>query len=490
MAATPTTIIPSLKASDHGLSAWFGRRASASTFDSGSTVVDSRSDPFARKEAKLLDAGTTDDNSTDPRESQHGMLEDQGSGLRRRHADGVSTFKTIANLVCVVGGTGTLGMPRALAQSGWLGTAAILMALFMSAFTGQILIESLYLKTSKRRPSYQDIARDTYGNMGHRFTYGIVAVNLFGCAVLYIILSATLIDAMVRDFTGASEPTHVYVIGCTLFVWACLIFTKTMKEVALLSILGSLATFAVVCIAIGVSAEMALHHAARAPVMHKLVDWTKLPLSLATISFAYGGNVVYPHIEQSMRYPRSWTKALWVALSTCCVMYFAIAIAGYAAFGEDTKSPVLRNLPRGALSATANSFITLHVLLASPILLTSLAMMLEESIILRLPHFATGSVRFQFLKRAVPRTTIMALVGLVSSVVPFFGDVMDLLGAMTTCLLVFVMPVMCYYRLGGLTNAGWGVRLWAIFILGVGLVAMVFGTYDAVRHLIDDFQRR
>lgn len=92
---------------------------------------------------------------------------------------------------------------------------------------------------------------------------------------------------------------------------------------------------------------MALHHAASVPVMHKLVDWTKLPLSLATISFAYGGNVVYPHIEQSMRYPRSWTRALWVALSVCCIMYFAIAIAGYAAYGEDTKSPVLRNLPRG-----------------------------------------------------------------------------------------------------------------------------------------------
>ncbi|KAF9932053.1 hypothetical protein BGZ67_004918 [Mortierella alpina] len=483
-------MIPSLKETGHSSSSWFSRRASGSTCDSGSTIVASGSNPSAGKEAKLLDAGSKGDNLAVPQGGQHGMLEDQGLGLRLTHADGVSTFKTIANLVCVVGGTGTLGMPRAVAQSGWLGTSAILLALFMSAFTGQILIESLYLKTTKRRPSYQDIARDTYGNMGHRFTYGIVAVNLFGCAVLYIILSATLIEAMVRDYTSASEPIHFYVIGCSLFVWTCLIFTKTMKEVALLSVLGSFATFAVVCIAIGVSAEMALQLAARAPVMHKLVDWTKLPLSFATISFAYGGNVVYPHIEQSMRYPRSWAKALWVALSICCVMYFAIAIAGYAAFGDDAKSPVLRNLPRGALSVMANSFITLHVLLASPILLTSLAMMLEESILLRLPHFATGSIRFQFLKRAIPRTIIMFLVGLVSSVVPFFGDVMDLLGAMTTCLLVFVMPIMCYYRLGGLANAGWGFRLWAVFILVVGLISMVFGTYDAVKHLIDDFQRR
>lgn len=48
---------------------------------------------------------------------------------------------------CVVGGTGTLGMPHAVAQAGWVGTMIILLALFMSTYTGIILIECLYLKT-------------------------------------------------------------------------------------------------------------------------------------------------------------------------------------------------------------------------------------------------------------------------------------------------------------------------------------------------------
>lgn len=114
------------------------------------------------------------------------------------------------------------------------------------------------------------------------------------------------------------------------------------------SILGACATIGVVSITVGMSVKMLLTHtAATLTATHKLVDWAKLPLALATISFAYGGNVVYPHVEQSMRYPRQWTRALWLALMVCFAMYISIALAGYAAFGHETLSPILRNLPSG-----------------------------------------------------------------------------------------------------------------------------------------------
>ncbi|KAI8599888.1 transmembrane amino acid transporter protein-domain-containing protein [Dissophora ornata] len=395
------------------------------------------------------------------------------------------------NCSCVVAGTGTLGMPHAVAQSGWLGTLVVLLALFMSTTTGNMLIECLYLKSNVRRTSYQEIAHDAYGKVGHYVAFGTVGVNLFGCAVLYVILAATLIQTMVSDIGHVNEPVYFYIIGCTFFVWVCLIFTKTMKEIALLSIIGAGATIGVVMITVGVSADMMIHRASvTLSAAHKLIDWSKIPLSLATISFAYGGNVVYPHMEQTMRHPRSWSKALWIALTACLFMYMSIAVAGYLAFGSATMSPVLKNLPQGAWSAIANSLITLHVLLAAPILLTSLAMMVEACISARSPNFAQGTSRQQFLKRAIPRTIIILLAAFIASVIPFFGDVMDLLGALTTCLLVFVMPIMFYYRLGGMKTMRWWGRLWAWFIFLVGMVALVLGTYDATRHLIADFKQK
>lgn len=114
------------------------------------------------------------------------------------------------------------------------------------------------------------------------------------------------------------------------------------------SILGAGATIGVVCITVGVSSSELINKAIETTSStHKLVDWSKVPLSLATISFAYGGNVVYPHVEASMARPRSWPRALWAALSFCFAMYTLIAVVGYLAFGAGTQNPVLKNLPRG-----------------------------------------------------------------------------------------------------------------------------------------------
>ncbi|KAF9367133.1 hypothetical protein CPB97_006286, partial [Podila verticillata] len=112
-------------------------------------------------------------------------------------------------------------------------------------------------------------------------------------------------------------------------------------------VLGAAATIGVVCITVGVSSAELINKAIEiTSETHKLVNWSKIPLSLATISFAYGGNVVYPHMEASMARPRSWPRALWAALSFCFAMYMLIAVIGYLTFGADTLNPVLKNLPR------------------------------------------------------------------------------------------------------------------------------------------------
>jgi amino acid permease len=85
---------------------------------------------------------------------------------------------------------------------------------------------------------------------------------------------------------------------------------------------------------------------------------------------------------------------------------------------------------------------------------------------------------------------IVCAVGLIASVVPYFGDVMDLLGALATYLLVFVMPILFYHRLGGLKSASLLSKTWAWIIFVAGLVALVMGTYDATKHLTDDIRNK
>ena len=113
-----------------------------------------------------------------------------------------------------------------------------------------------------------------------------------------------------------------------------------MKEVAFMSAFGAGATFAVVMIVLIVScldAKLITY-----PVIHSPVVWTQFPIALATISFSFGGNVVYPHVEASMRKPKQWPWVVAAGLSTCAILYFMTAIPGYFIYGESVNSPILQ----------------------------------------------------------------------------------------------------------------------------------------------------
>lgn len=83
------------------------------------------------------------------------------------------------------------------------------------------------------------------------------------------------------------------------------------------------------------------------PPSYKILDLSGIPTSLATISFSYGGNNVFPHIEESMQKPRHWNRVVTAAICTCAIMYFLVAFFGYLAYGDTTVNPILKVLPEG-----------------------------------------------------------------------------------------------------------------------------------------------
>src|SRR6266540_6249145 len=74
---------------------------------------------------------------------------------------------------------------------------------------------------------------------------------------------------------------------------------------------------------------------------HKTFDFSEFPIALATISFCYGGNNVFPHIEESMRTPRHWNRVITAALCTCAIMYSLVAFSGYLVYGDEARNPIL-----------------------------------------------------------------------------------------------------------------------------------------------------
>lgn len=232
----------------------------------------------------------------------------------------------------------------------------------------------------------------------------------------------------------------------------------------------------------GIEIASPAHSGPNGPV-HSFVNASNLPIALASISFSFGGNVVYPHVESSMKHPGSWNRVLTAAIITICVLYLAISIPAYWAFGDKTVSPILNNLAPGPATTGAIVLITLHVILAAPILMTSFSLEMEHSL-----NLESRFPRAQFIPRFILRTIITVLLALIAMFIPYFQDFMSLIGALANCLIVFVLPIVCYLKLFGLRSVHKIELLWCAIVIIIGMIGCVLGAKDAIEALIVDFQ--
>ncbi|KAG0003400.1 hypothetical protein BGZ80_003586 [Entomortierella chlamydospora] len=393
-----------------------------------------------------------------------------------------SNFLAFANVVCVVAGTGTLGLPYALRVGGWIGAGIVVLSLIMSIYTAILLMKCLYYNGKYRLSSYQEVGRHAFGRVGLIAVWFFHTSIVIGAPVMYLILAGTELKALI--------PTDALSIKAWVWISAAVVAVpfiamKTLKEVAVMSVFGALATLVLVIVAVRGSI-VDQHNPDYANVGHSGVILANLPTTIASISICFGGNVVYMHVEEAMRYPKSWNRVVATALGTCSLFYLATAIPGYLTYGDKAKSPILENLPDDAFTKVGTVLIIIHVILAAPILLTSFALEFERLVDITVAR--RGKV-MERVYRTIDRLVIIGVVGGIACLVPYFGDFLSLLGALGNCTLIFVLPILCYFKLIGWRHLKWYELIWCAFIVIIGLISAVIGSIDAIKALKNDFQR-
>ena len=176
-----------------------------------------------------------------------------------------------------------------------------------------------------------------------------------------------------------------------------------------------------------------------------------------------------------MKKPKQWKNVMLVAMGVCMAFYLLIGIVGYWAYGTDVQSPILNTLRSGPLTTIAIILITIHVILAAPIMLMSY--FLETERMFSLP---------QRWKWTIYRTFIVAALTGISCAIPYFPDFLSLIGALATTMMFAIVPIVGYVRLYGWCTVPWYEMIWQVIILVVGLVGCVWGSIDAIRALVHD----
>ncbi|CAG8554152.1 6323_t:CDS:2, partial [Acaulospora colombiana] len=326
----------------------------------------------------------------------------------------------------------------------------------------------------------------SFGKFGKYFLVGIFNnAILLGVPILFLILSGQNLDIIFKYYLNVQWGVRAWTCISATLVAVPFILIKSMKEIVLLSFFGAFSTFICVIAIVVLSFEdLPNIYESSDPPTHNLISFAEFPIALATISFSYGGNSVFPHIEESMDRRKDWNKVVAAAMATCAFMYTLVSFAGYYVYGDNSFSPIFRNLPQGPLLIIASLLITIHVLLTAPILLTSFATDMER--ILKITCEDHSRVA-EFLLRVAFRSSLIVITTAAAVFVPFFGDLMALLGALAVCLLVFVLPVVFYVKLYGFEKISYLELIWGGFVILIGTICCVIGTVEALRDLEKDF---
>jgi amino acid permease len=332
----------------------------------------------------------------------------------------------------------------------------------------------------KRLSSYQEVGQHAFGRTGLIAVWFFYGTTVIGVPVMFLILAETGL----KNVVDADIGTKTWIWICAALVAIPFLSMKTMKDVALTSTFGALATVVMVVVAVRGSI-LDIHNPVYEDVKHSFVILAHLPSAVATISMCFGGNVIYIHVEESMRYPKSWNRVVAAALGTCSIFYLVTAVVGYLAYGDLAESPIFNNLPQDTFTKIGTVVIVFYVLLTAPMLLTSLALEIERQASITIE--SRGKVMERIYRTAL-RTAIIGVCGFIACTVPYFGDFWSLLGALSNCTLIFVLPTLCYAKLIGLRHMPWYESVWCAVIVAVGIVCAVIGSIDAAKALKRDFE--
>ncbi|KAI8139401.1 transmembrane amino acid transporter protein-domain-containing protein [Fennellomyces sp. T-0311] len=377
----------------------------------------------------------------------------------------VSNTSTLASIVCVVAGTGILGIPHALSRSGWIGLVFLALSSIMAQFCGCLLIRCLYHGQSRRLSGFPEIGLATFGKLGQIVGTVFSQILLIFTPTLYIILAGDNISKLlVVVNVYLDRKTCTWIVAAIVGIPFALV--RTMRDVSFMSFFASMATVCLVLVMTIVAVSD--FHDSAARVHHDWAIAENIPIAFSTFSFSYCGNVIFPHLEASMADPSSWPKVLLVATFSVTIIYLLMGSLCYLSYGSQVQNPVYNSIPQGSSAQNVAMLVaTVHVLLAVPMYLYVFTVNVESWLGVRRNADPDDSSDHPVIQRMQQRPAItrifvrvaqVCFCALIAILIPYFSDVMTLIGTIAGESLTFVLPCMFWIRLSWKDGQTWELR--------------------------------
>lgn len=386
-----------------------------------------------------------------------------------------------AHVITAVIGAGVLTLPWSVAQLGWLLGAPILLAFSWVTYYSAVLLTDCYRSphpvTGARNYKYKDAVKAILGGYKVSLCMWAQYSNLYGCLIGYTITAATSMMALRKagcfHERGKNAPCRIsgnlYMI---IFGVLELILSQlpSLEEISWLSIVAAIMSFAYSSIGLGLSIAKV---AGRKHLSGSLMGVPIVEVSpakktwymfqaLGNMAFSYSFSTVLIEIQDTLKSPppenKTMKKATRMGLSVTTLFYMSIGLVGYAAFGNDAPGNMLTGFGFYEpfwLIDIANLCIVIHIVGAYQVFAQPVFAVIEDWVrgrwkmsgfvhrVYTIKFPFCGSVRFTIF-RLLLRSALVVSTSLIAMLLPFFNDIMGLIGAMSFWPLTVYFPVEMY----------------------------------------------
>ncbi|XP_034696277.1 amino acid transporter AVT1I-like [Vitis riparia] len=401
-------------------------------------------------------------------------MESQNQLPQQQLSRGTTFLRTCFNGINALSGVGILSIPYALSQGGWLSLILLFLVAILCWYTGLLLRRCMdahpLIKT------YPDVGELAFGMKGRTMIALFMYLELYLVAVEFLILEGDNLEKLFPDMSFKVAGLKIGGRqGFVLLAALVILPTTWLRSLGLLAYLSAGGVFASVTVVgcvfwAGAVDGVGFHERGM------VLNWSGLPTTISLFVFCYCGHAIFPTLCTSMKDKSQFSKVLLICFALSTINYGSMAILGYLMFGENLRSQVTLNLPTGKMSSKLAIYTTLiNPLTKYGIIITPIANAIEDTFSFHNSRPVSITIRTAL----VISTVVVALT------VPFFGYIMEFIGAFLSVTVSMLFPCIFYLKINKASRS-FGLELIAIIaILVLGSFVAVTGTYTSLRQIIN-----
>ncbi|XP_051126660.1 amino acid permease 3-like [Andrographis paniculata] len=387
-----------------------------------------------------------------------------------------------AHIITAVIGSGVLSLAWAIGQLGWIAGPAVMFLFSFVIYYTSTLLSDCYRSGDplfgKRNYTYMDAVRSSLGEFQVKLCGLIQYLNIFGVAIGYTIAAAISMMAIKRSNcfhkSGGKDPCAIssnpYMIafGVTQILFSQI---PDFDQIWWLSIVAAIMSFTYSSIGLGLGvAQVAANGSIKGSLtgisVGTVTETQKIWRSfqaLGDIAFAYSFSIILIEIQDTVKSPpseaKTMKKATLISTIVTTIFYMLCGCMGYAAFGDLAPGNLLTGFgfynPFWLLDI-ANAAIVIHLVGAYQVYCQPLFAFVEKWAAARWPDSSFISKEIQIpvpfmqqpyglnLFRLTWRSGFAVVTTVISMLMPFFNDVVGILGAFGFWPLTVYYPVEMY----------------------------------------------